>query len=235
VFADLGYSSQIETSGHLVTYQVHFTGQDRFGITHAFDVHWKISDRQALGDALSFGELWNARVAVPAVSPAAAAPCPPHALLIALLHRAGHHPGSEDLLWLYDIHLLAADLSPAERQQFIDTAVNRGHQPIAFEGLGLAYRRYRSPASGALGDAMQPISGDAATARWRRPSSLADMLQLDLRALPTWRARTALLREHLLPRADYMRRKYNIRSNAMLPPLYLWRILTGAPAWFRRL
>jgi len=235
VFADLGYEPEVETSGALVSYQMHFVGRDRFGIVHAFDVHWKISDRQALADALSFAELWNERIDIPAVAPAAATVCPSHALLIALLHRAGHHPGSDDLLWIYDIHLLAARLAPEEREPFTRITVERGHAALAHEGLTLAFRQYGSPVVSALATAVQPLAADEGTARWREPSSLADMLQLDLRALPTWRARTSLLREHLLPRADYMRRKYNIRSNAMLPPFYLWRILAGAPAWFRRL
>jgi hypothetical protein len=235
VFADLGYHSEVETSGRLVSYQTHFTGRDRFGIAHAFDVHWKISDRQALADALSFGELWSARIGLPALGPSAAAPCPAHALLIALLHRAGHHPGSDDLLWIHDIHLLAAGLSPAERQQFVGIAVDRGHDAAAREGLWLAYRRYRSPELRALADTMQALPGRPAKARWRRPASLADMLQLDLRALPTWRARTALLREHLLPPRDYMRQKYGIHSNLLLPFLYFWRVAAGAPAWLRRI
>jgi hypothetical protein len=235
VFAELGYASHVETSGRLVSYQVHFTRQDRFGIAHAFDVHWKISDRQALADALSFDELWSGRIAVPAVGPAAAAASPPHALLIALLHRAGHHPGSEDLLWLYDVHLLAAGLSEEERQQFVGMAVSRGHDEIAVEGLQLACRRYRSPATIALANAIEALSGNVASRRWRRPSSLVDMLQLDLRALPTWRARTSLLREHLLPPRHYMRQKYGIESTLLLPFFYVWRILAGAPAWFRRI
>jgi hypothetical protein len=234
VFADLGYQADVETSGSLVSHQMHFAGRDRFGIAHAFDVHWKISDRQALADALWFAELWNERIDVPAIGPGAITVRPSHALLIALLHRAGHHPGADDLLWIYDIHLLAGQLAPGERQHFARVTLERGHGALAREGLTLAHRRYGSPDVKALAEAMQQPAADSIAGQWRRPSSLADMLQLDLRALPTWRARTSLLREHLLPRPDYMRQKYNVRSNAMLPPLYLWRILTGAPAWFRR-
>lgn len=57
----------------------------------------------------------------------------------------------------------------------------------------------------------------------RPPGSPANA-RPDLRALPGWRAPTRLLREHLLPSADYMRIKY-AGVDHPLPVLYLRRIL----------
>jgi len=61
-----------------------------------------------------------------------------------------------------------------------------------------------------------------------------DVLRDDIRALPSWRARLTLLKEHLFPGATYMRHGYAPGSSAPLVWLYLRRIVTGAPKWFRR-
>jgi hypothetical protein len=56
-------------------------------------------------------------------------------------------------------------------------------------------------------------------------------LRSDLRALPDWRARARLLQEHLFPSVMYMRARYGVQSNVLVPALYLWRIVRGAPKW----
>ena len=53
----------------------------------------------------------------------------------------------------------------------------------------------------------------------------ARVLRLDLDALPNWRARGRLIREHLVPPASYMRARYGVQSNVLLPGLYFWRAL----------
>jgi hypothetical protein len=59
-----------------------------------------------------------------------------------------------------------------------------------------------------------------------------DRLAADLRALgPVGSAR--LLREHLVPPADYMRAKYGVSSRAWLPAYYASRVLNGFRKWWR--
>jgi hypothetical protein len=64
--------------------------------------------------------------------------------------------------------------------------------------------------------------------------SHAAVLRQDLLALSTWRERGQLIREHLFPPRSYIRGKYGAPSALMLPALYAWRILSGAPRWLRR-
>jgi hypothetical protein len=233
-FRALGYTREQETSGRLVSHQRHYALRDQFGIAHLFDVHWKVSDRQALADTLSFEELWATRVAVGALGPAAATVSTDCALLIALVHLAGHHPGSHDLLWLYDIHLLAGRLTAQEIVAAQHGAIERGIGALARDGLMDAWRTFGGTDTKALADAMGLAPIDSQPGYWRQPSRLADIMRRDLVALPTWRARALLLREHLLPPTSYMRAKYGVDSNVMLPALYVWRVLAGAPAWLRR-
>jgi hypothetical protein len=233
-FSALGYAREQETSGRLVSHQRHYALRDQFGVAHLFDVHWKVSDRQALADTLSFEELWATRVAVGALGPAAATVSADCALLIALVHLAGHHPGSHDLLWLYDIHLLAGRLTAQEIVAAQHRAIERGIGALARDGLMDAWRTFGGAETKVLADAIGPAQVDSQPGFWRQPSRLADIMRRDLEALPTWRARALLLREHLLPPTSYMRAKYGVGSKLLLPALYAWRVIAGAPRWLAR-
>jgi hypothetical protein len=62
------------------------------------------------------------------------------------------------------------------------------------------------------------------------PTQAAAVLD-DLRALPAWRDRLRLMREHLFPAAEYMRQVYAPQSSLPLPALYVVRIARGAHRW----
>jgi hypothetical protein len=195
-------------------------------------VHWKISNAQGLADRFTFEELWRSRAPVPGLGAAAATICDTHALLLALIHRAGHHPGSRNLLWMYDLHLIASRLTPDQMLQVRELAGNRGLCGIAADGLAGARDWFGTAAADRAVDALRDRAShrdNAAVIRgpWRQ----ADVLCLELRALSTWRARGRLVREHLFPSASYMRARYGLRSNLLLPGLYVWRVLLGAPRW----
>jgi hypothetical protein len=232
VLARLGYKRPAETSGALVSYQGHYQRSDRYGVTHALDVHWKISNLQALANCLTHVDLWRCRVPVSALGPSAVTVGGPHALALALIHRAGHHPGSRNLLWLYDLHVLVNRLSDAERREFQAIVAVRGLNTLAAEGLSMARTLFGDQSGNAPVDVPQGPSG--AFGDSSRPWTQAEVLRLDLKALPDWRSRGRLLREHLLPPSSYMRAKYGVRSNVMLPALYIWRALHGMPKWLRR-
>jgi hypothetical protein len=230
----LGYTRQQETSGQLVSYQSHYEKEDRSGVFHAFDVHWKISNRQAFADRFSFDELWERRIAVPALGPHAMTVSRVDALILALVHRAAHHPGSRDLLWIYDLHLLVDGMTDLELRRVSDSIGSRGLDDIAREGLTLARDWFGTAAKGIITALdRRPARRDAALAPLRG-SSQTDLLRHDLRALPSWYTRWRLVREHLFPAPAYMRAKYGVRSNLVLPALYTWRIVAGAPRWLRR-
>jgi hypothetical protein len=232
--AGLGYIHRTETSGHLVTYQSHYEKRDVHGVVHALDVHWRISDRQALAHRFAFEELWARRVPLSAVSPRAATVGDVHALLLALVHRAGHHPASRHLLWLFDVHLLANGLRPSEIRQFEELADARDLRQIVSEGLASARECFGPGGIDRILGAMRRNPGFPTTPPpiVRNPSQ-ANVLRSDLAALPDWRTRGRLVREHLLPPASYMYARYGLESPLVLPVLYAWRALSGAPKWLR--
>jgi hypothetical protein len=234
VLGRLGYVRPAETSGRLVSYQSHYHKIDRHGVTHAFDVHWRISNLQALADRLTFQELWEHRIPLAALGSSAVTVDDVHALLLALVHLAGHHPGSRNLLWIHDLHMLASGLTPEEMRQVQEIAGARGLGPLAADGLVLARDWFGQAAVDPIIDALRargPHQDDAMVLQG--PWTQARVLRLDLDALPNWRARGRLIREHLLPSTRYMRARYGVRSTLLLPGLYIWRVLCGAPQWLR--
>ncbi len=229
--ADLGYAAEVETSGDLVTFQSHFTRTDVSGVPHAWDVHWRVSNAHAVADILNLEQIEVVGLRPPAfeglVIPSAA-----HALLLACVHRVAHHHDGPDLIWLYDIHLLAESLSASDWAAFEIHAKACGAWPSCARSLMLTRRQFATvtPLHIADVDARQAVGQFAAAAGWRE----VDVLRMNLRALPSWSERLQLLREHLFPPAAFIAAKYHVAHRAALPWAYLRRIAAGAPKWFRR-
>jgi len=231
----LGYEREIATSGSLVTSQASFSRVDRFGVTHVVDLHWHIANMQVIARMLSHGEIARRAVPLPGLGPDARAASPSDALTLACLHRAAHHRDSEELLWIYDIHLLAVSLSESDWNAVVATAEQGAAKALCARGLTLAIDRFRTPVPQQVMrrlDSRQRSTG-------REPSSvflskdlrLVDGLMSDLRSLPA-RARIRLLAEHLFPPADYIRARYHATSRLSLVFSYVRRIAAGLPKWF---
>jgi hypothetical protein len=233
-FSSLGYQRQVESFGEFVSHQSHYSIIDRFGVSHPFDVHWKISNRHALADALSFEELWQRRVPARQIAADAWTLSAHDALLAAAVHRAGHHPGSQDLLWLYDVHLLTSRLADVDLAAAADLARARGLAGITKETLASSHHWFGTPNADRLSGLIGPSTEFRDGAVEIHGGTLAGTLLQDVQALPRWRQRLSLVREHVLPPTSYMREKYGVRSNLILPPLYGWRVIAAAPRWLRR-
>jgi hypothetical protein len=138
-------------------------------------------------------------------------------------------------LWIYDLHCLATGLSADQRREVRDLAAARGLSLIAAEGLARARDTFGTAGVEPLVEAFRAeIPRGQQAMVHERSRTLARLLRFDLAALPGWRARARLLREHLLPPPRYMRARYGVASNLVLPSLYVWRALAGAPKWLRR-
>jgi hypothetical protein len=228
--AALDYRESTAVRGELVSNQRTLAREDARGNAHAFDVHWKISNRPGLSERLGFEQLWTHSREVPALG--ARAPGDAHALLLACLHLAGHHPGEERLIWLYDIHLLAQRLSAADRNRFALQCRELDAVPRCLPVLHLAREFFPSPAL-AETIALLPGGERAPSGRGGRPARLT-LLAEDLRDLPGWTQRLRLMKELAFPDAAYMRARYGFESGALLPFYYAKRIFTGAGRWLRR-
>lgn len=229
--AAMGYDRATATSGTLVSSQASWSRTDTFGTTHALDVHWEIANWQVIARARSHRDLADRSVAMPSLGPAARTLSPPDALLIACLHRAAHHRDSEELLWLYDIHLLAAALTEDEWPCFANAADRGEVNAVCARGLALAREYFHSSVPPRVIDQLTSARDEASSIYLSKDLRLVDGLVADLRALP-FRDRIRLIAEHVCPPAHYMREKYGVTSRRALLFLYARRIATGLPRWF---
>lgn len=231
-----GYRRPPFSSGELITYQEPFQRVDERGIPHAIDVHWRISNPQVLSQALTVEQVRSEAEPIPMLGDPARAARPSHALAVACIHRVAHHSGEERLIWLYDIHLIAQRLSWAEADRFVSLVHSQELRTVCAQGLSAALKCFRgtriTPLLARLYDGGQREEPSAIYAA--APMRKVDVLVSDLKALGGWRPKIRLLREHVLPPADYMRQTYGVSSSALLPLLYVWRVARGAAGWLRR-
>jgi hypothetical protein len=231
----LGYQQPSEVNGTLMTGQFHFHKTDRNGVFHALDIHRRISNVRAFANVLTYDELSQDAVPVPSLGPYAWSPSPVHALLIACVHRVAHHGDTDRLLWLFDVHLLADGLSPREQESFTALAATRRLRAVCVKTLRLAQVAFcgRDVAWPTLPDTSSTVEPTTAFLRSGGLRQI-DLLKADLTATPLFRTRLQLLREHLFPSSSFMYARYRTRLKLALPWLYLHRIVSGAPRWFRR-
>lgn len=233
VLAELGYEAANALQGGLVSYQVPYHRVDAAGLCHVVDLHWKISNRPLFADVMSFDELWAESIAVAALGPAARALGDIHELMLACVHPVAHHHNAGDLLWTYDIHLLASRLRPAQFDAFTALARDRKVAAICASSLTRAVEWLHTLVpSGTM--AALAVSGEASeyflsAAAWR-----GDVRLSDLRLLPGWRAKLQLIREVALPRREYMLKEYDASSRLLIPALHVHRLARGTWRLLRR-
>ena len=206
---------------------------DRFGVIHAFDVHWSISTQPVFAGLLTYDALLLRAVAVPALGGSAVAPCRVDALLLSCVHPAMHHRNDERLLWILDIHLLASGLSPAELDEFEALARMKKVVAICRRGLQQAQAVFGTLVAADLIGRLKRTAGPEPSAaylaserRWHHETIAS------LRALPRLGDRARLVREVLLPSPGYMLGAYGLRDKPLgtwlLPALYVHRNVHGA-------
>jgi hypothetical protein len=203
---------------------------------HTMDLHWAISNRPLFAGMLAFEELRRDARPVASLEAGALAPAPVHALILACVHRVAHHDDAPNLIWLYDIKLLAEGLSPREWDAFWQLAVEKRIVALCREGLALTARQLRlaeetarasaPPGPRAPGDEPSVAYLGGAGARWRS-------LLLDVRDAAGAGARLRLLAGLAFPHPAYMRSAYGATGPATLTAAYLrraagglWRLLT---------
>lgn len=233
VLQDLGYQGPPYCDGEYLFCQFELQRTDHLGLVHAFDVHWKISTQSMFADVLTCEEIAAESLAVPALGAHARTAGIQHALLVACVHPAMHHRNDDRLIWTLDVHLLAARLAAAELTAFAALAVSKRVAAVCARALGRAIATFGTPVPARVMDLLHARAQHEPSAAYLEPARRwrHDMVS-NLRGLPGWRSRLALLREVLFPEPRYMQRAYGMRANwvgrASLPALYLHRGAYGA-------
>jgi hypothetical protein len=227
--AACGYVRSARTSGAVILGQFGFERRLRADVTHYVDVHWRPAAPLLFDRAVDIRAMGADARPIPALGSHARGPSLPDALTLACIHLVAHHWDQVLLVWLEDIRLLADALDDEARQHLVDRAASGSYTVVLHAGLRTARRYFESAGLDRAIAAVAPRVNDAepASALIRDGRRKIDDLWLDLRHGP-WRQRAQLLREHVLPPADYMRARFG----GPVPVAYAKRILRGMRHWF---
>jgi hypothetical protein len=235
VLRALGYRPGTDFGGELVSHQFQYERRNRYGLTDNVDLHWKMSNPHVFADAFSFEELDGQAIRVPALGANARGLSDAHALILACVHRVAHHRNSDRLIWLYDIHLLASAIGPRDWEACVDLISIKRLRSICSSGLARAQACFGTTVPQTWLDPLQAVSPESepAAAFLHADRTKLDILRSDLQALPGWRSKLTIIREHLFPPAAYIRRAYGVTNPAVLPLAYAFRIAKGVGKWRR--
>jgi hypothetical protein len=226
----LGYRRSEAAGGELASSEASFT---RPGAMLPVDLHWRINNSSLLSPVLEFGSLREGAVPVPALGAHARTPGPVDALLLAALHRATHHQmpmrvdghahRGDRLIWLYDLHLLAPRLAPAQLTELAGRAARHGVAGLCLDALRAAQETFGTAVPAALAQSLERDAARAEPSMAFLRGGRRGLLLAEVRALRGWGERWRLVREHAFPPADYMLRKYSTHRRWLLPALYVRR------------
>lgn len=224
----LGYTRADAIDADLVLPQASLHRR-RHGVSHVWDVHWRISNRPALADILTIPDIRRNALETRIGHAAFLTPDPVDNLLLACLHIVGHHAGEIRMIWLYDIHLLSASLSSTQHRRFLDRARGQPQARAACHAaLELTQRYLPADHNDALRRALDPGTGERRNLEQRY---ITDLLE-DATAVGRGN-RLRFAAQHLFPSPDYMTRRFAIRHRWQLPFWYAIRIARALPKLFR--
>lgn len=219
---ELGFESQFGISGDYVSYQHSFAKKLSAHNHLHIDLHWRISNRQCLAQSFKLCELiersrkFDFEHSSQSSGAAALAPSNVDSLLIAALHRLGHHHREERLTWLLDIHLLAESLSEAQWQTFVTLAAEKRLATLSLDALSTS----RSFLLTKLPDAV--IDELIELAKEKEPSQILVHRDLpeyryfinDLNALSDLQSKCRFVMETVFPNPAYIRHQMQTRFAA---------------------
>lgn len=210
------------------------------GGTEHVDLHWQISNSPHLARAFGHDELWRRARVLPALHEQARGPHPADALLIACLHRLKHADffalagrfGSERLIWLHDIRLIARVLSEEDWREVVRRARSKGLSGACLSGLRAARDRVAAPCPDRVLEALAAAGEGGADRYLRADSRRRDWM--DFLALPGLAAKTRFAIDIAIPPAEYMRGWGDGARPRWLPWLYAQRAVGGVARRLRR-
>jgi len=230
--SDAGYAPLAHVRGSVILGQFHFIRTDDVGIPHALDVHWRVAAPLLFAPVLPIDGLRARAVPIAPLGPHARGPSIVDALVLACIHLVAHHRHSAILLWLHDLFLLASALDGAQCDEVVGIAVDSRVAAICADPIAQANEYFDDARLATLASRLkiEAARQEEPSARLLAITRPVDQLLLDLRTSSTWRTRVRLLREHLVPNADYMRTR---QTRGWLPLAYARRAIAGLPRWLK--
>jgi hypothetical protein len=229
VLTGLGYYSSTTSGDELGVRQRNWTRS-----VHMLDVHWEATNTALAADIIRMHEVEP--LPLPRLGPHALGLPHVEALLLACVHRVAHHYDDERLIWLYDIHLLRAELTREEHARFWRLAAERDVLTICRRSVELAEEWF-----GASHDGVEEFISHARLVRAEASAKLLDRSQsqgalkfAELRALPDWPTRFRRARQLAFPPRAFMESQFGVRSPLLLAWLYAYRGVRGLRRLLRK-
>ena len=183
------------------TYEKCFSG----AVIH-LDVHWALSSRPILARALPFEMLFANSIEFEGLDHWRM-PCAVDALLIAVVHRIGHHRDQERFIWLYDVHLLWQAMTPVQKEQTLSRAEQAGLCAILFDALLASQAIFQTEISLDQLGRLQSAKNEPGAALLNE--KLTDFA-FDWR-FASWRERYSLIKQRVWAEPDYLRSRFNAK------------------------
>jgi hypothetical protein len=225
----LDFEPAREVTHPLITRQRHFIrGQ---GLRAAVDVHETLVNPPVLRTLPAFDILYARSQPVSGLPVAAKGLSAADALMHALVHRVAHHNSSVDLLWLYDMHLLAQQMELSDWEQFVDTCMQSRVSRIAADGLQLLVDVLRSPVPSGVIERLQAVEGEASAALLGGTLTELRLQWVNFKSLHGVGERVEFIRAHVAPPSSDV--SFGSRARWNLPWRYAVRAVFGARKWLR--
>jgi hypothetical protein len=234
ILKELGYERPNAVSGEYVSHEFSCYRKEKIGISHAMDIHWKISNSQVYARAFAFEELYSQSRTVDELDEDAHALSDTYALLLACLHRIAHKPEGmhNRLIWLYDIHLLATGFTPEQWEELYTLTSQKGFCGICLDGLKTTMATLGTDINDDLIKQFEESAKNEKYDSGINDSRIGSTIT-NLQALPDWKSKLILVKELFFPDPNYMMVKFDTRNKALLPYLYLKRAVGGLFKVFR--
>jgi hypothetical protein len=221
-----GYQRMLSQRGTFVGYQFVCHKQYASGFRMVFDIHNEITNylwfNRRLGyryllENSNFIEIENVQVRVLNAV---------HALIHACAHRITNKPNdtADRLIWLYDIHLLSQSLSGTQWQNLVQVCSSKHLSEIVLQGLHISHETL---ASSLPSKYIDQLKNNAATCNdpFSKKRRRIHMYWSDFILNKGVSNKLIQIRERLFPPADYMLKRYDLKSSRCLVYYYLKRML----------
>jgi hypothetical protein len=197
-------------------------------------MHWKISNSQVYAQAFEFDDLYSQSRTDDVLADNSRALSDTHALLLACLHRIAHKTEGmhNRLIWLYDIHLLAAAFTAEQWEELYTLTSQKGFCGICLDGLKTTMATLGTDINDDLIKQFEESAKNEKYDSGINDSRIGSTIT-NLQALPDWKSKLTLVKELFFPDPKYMMVKFDTRNKALLPYLYLKRGVGGLLKVFR--
>jgi hypothetical protein len=227
LLTEFGYSLAERIPGTIISKQQTYLIPLSDGCLFAIDLHWRLSNRQRIAAMLTHQDIIQNAIQIDELGAGLHIPDNIHSLLIACLHRLGHHAEQDNLTWLYDIVLLIRSMTQQELDNCAHIAQQRGCFSILRDCVMASQADFGLLLDAQTQEQWQSFDtrNEQAELYTRKGLSEARYIYDDLKVLSLIDG-AKLIREHVFPDAAFVRTSMPDSPN--LIHAYCNRILLGA-------